>query len=154
MNTTNPSQQLISQEKYNSLLEEQAKLIKEAVDITEDLNEAWEDDDWRENHSLDVARHKQKLNEKRRYEIEILLKNSKIIEKDLTQNSTSIKIGSTVTLLFNSKHLIYTLVSEAESDPLNNRISISSPFGQELLGKNTGDIFIFKDRQYEIIIVS
>lgn len=55
----------------------------------------------------------------------------------------------------NEKELIYRIVGEDESDPVNNRISYTSPFGQAFIGKLVGDEVVVRapggTRTYEVI---
>lgn len=53
--------------------------------------------------------------------------------------SQTISFGSTVTLKTGSQELTYTLVSQHESDPAKQKLSVDSPLGKLLLGKNKGD---------------
>lgn len=67
----------------------------------------------------------------------------------------SIKIGSTVILRLADRQLEYIILGTAESDPLEGRISHSSPLGSKLLDHYAGDTVMIKtgDRELEYQIV-
>ncbi|MFI5173803.1 MAG: transcription elongation factor GreA [Terriglobia bacterium] len=68
-----------------------------------------------------------------------------------------IAFGSTVTLkdLQRDTEVVYTLVSVEESDVSQGKISVSSPIGQSLLGKNAGDTIAVRTpagvREFEVL---
>ncbi len=47
--------------------------------------------------------------------------------------------GRTVTIKSDQKALTFLLVSEHESNPVENKLSLQSPIGQAVLGKQAGD---------------
>lgn len=50
-----------------------------------------------------------------------------------------VDVGSKVKVHVNGKHDVYTLVGEWEADPLQKKISHSSPLGKALMGKRVGE---------------
>ena len=74
-------------------------------------------------------------------EVENILSNYVVIEENEDDGGSSIRLGSTVTVLdkeFNEEET-YKIVGSQEADPMNGVISEDSPFGRALLGKNAGD---------------
>lgn len=50
-----------------------------------------------------------------------------------------VDFGNTVTVQISGKNHTYTLVSDRESNPTQNKLSLQSPVGQALFGKRVGD---------------
>lgn len=48
--------------------------------------------------------------------------------------------GRTITLSNGTKNLTFLLVSQYESDPKENKLSLESPIGQAVIGKKPGDV--------------
>ena len=76
-------------------------------------------------------------------ELENYIAQSQIISKDNIKNDV-VRILNTVTIKDHTrnKELTYTLVSQAEADPIEGKISADSPIGKGLLGKKVGDKFL------------
>lgn len=74
----------------------------------------------------------------------------KIIDKavvvDEIADTSKIRFGATVKLLNldNQKQSTYTLVGQNEMDVMQGKISISSPLGKVLIGKETGNTLVFQ----------
>ena len=84
------------------------------------------------------------------------MSNARILDE--TQLDTSkVTILSTVRLMNKkvSKEISYTLVSKAESDLKQKKISVDSPIGKGLLGKKVGESAFFStpggDIEFEIL---
>ena len=56
-----------------------------------------------------------------------------------TVDSNNISIGNTITLLSKKTKVVYHIVGDMESDPKNRKISLLSPVGKAIEGKNIGD---------------
>ncbi len=52
---------------------------------------------------------------------------------------SSINFGSTVTLDNSGKQMTFTLVGSYESNPQQQKLSVSSPIGRAIIGKKIGD---------------
>lgn len=69
----------------------------------------------------------------------LALENVKLIPRK--RDTFSVAIGSVVDLLDTSGRIVrYTIVDSLEANPSDGRISIKSPLGQRLLGKQLQDI--------------
>ena len=74
-------------------------------------------------------------------EVENILQNCVVIEEEYDENSSTVRLGSKVTVLdkeFNEEE-VYEVVGSQEADPMNGWISEDSPFGKALLGKAIGE---------------
>jgi transcription elongation factor GreA len=123
----------------------------------EALKEARAQVDLSENADYDAARNEQARIEARILEIETILKNVKIIKS--TDDSSAVNIGKIVELRFIEKNKIekYHLVGTIEADPRDNKISIESPLGKSIKGKEAGDVVTVKSetgRSFNVEIVS
>ncbi|HHX76504.1 MAG TPA: transcription elongation factor GreA [Acholeplasmataceae bacterium] len=114
------------------------------VENLEALKEAREQGDLSENADYDAARNEQARIEARIAEIEMILKNVKVIKSN--DDSTTVNIGKKVLLRFieRKKEVEYQVVGTIEADPKNFKISIESPLGKTIKGKEVGDVVQIK----------
>jgi transcription elongation factor GreA len=114
--------------------------------------------DLSENSEYDAAKEKQRLMELKITQLEETLIRARIIESGDLPND-KVYILSNVTLLdVNKKREVeYTLVSQAESNFEEGKISVTSPIGKSLLGKIVGDEISVKvpagNLKYKIISI-
>lgn len=104
------------------------------------VGEARAHGDISENAEYDAAKDAQGMNEKRIAELEEKLAHGRIINNnDMTTDE--VLIGATVKLqdLDTGEELEYTLVSEAEADYNERKISVTSPIGSALLNHKEKD---------------
>lgn len=96
--------------------------------------------DLKENAEYHAAREKQAFIESRIAELSAMLSNAQIIDPSTLEHKR-VSFGSYVKILDldTDKELAYTLVGTLESDPQNGLISVSSPMGRALIGKEVGD---------------
>jgi len=115
------------------------ELKGERPGIADKLREAMADKDFRENAPLDAARDEQAHLEAKIRETEDRLRHAVIIDAEAKGGRAN--VGSVVKLL-NIEHdreQEFTLVSEAEVDPTNGKISMQSPIGVALRDKGQGE---------------
>ena len=95
--------------------------------------------DLSENAEYDSAKNEQALLEKRIAELQNTLSTASILDDDRIDASKAF-LGATVTVLnmLKDKELQYMLVSKEEADMGAGKISIDSPVGKALLGKEIG----------------
>ncbi|NMB84466.1 transcription elongation factor GreA [Candidatus Roizmanbacteria bacterium] len=93
--------------------------------------------DLSENSEYSAAKEEVSFIDGRVREIEEILKNVEVVENKT--NDDSICIGSKVTVTVNGSQEKFFLVGEFEADPLNKKLSITSPIGSALMGKKVGD---------------
>ena len=130
---------LLTSEGFIELEEELDNLkTKERPSVIEAIKEARAQGDLSENADYDAARNKQAEVEARIKEIEYMLQNAKIIEKNA---EGAVSLGSNVDILYVDDDEVenYSIVGSTEADPLENKISNESPIGKAIIGKKEGD---------------
>jgi len=132
----------LSKEGYEKLEKELRDLkTRGRREIAEEISEARAKGDLSENAEYDAAKEAQGHLETRIAELENTLATSSIIdEKNI--DDTKAYLLSTVTILNHNtdKEMQYTLVSKDEADFKEKKISVDSPIGQGILGKEVGDV--------------
>jgi len=98
--------------------------------------------DLSENSEYTAAREDLAFVEGRIEEIEVLIAKAKLIKNNHSANN-EVVLGCKVTVKVNNKEQTFEVVGEWEADPLEQKISHTSPLGQALLGKK-------KDEKVEI----
>lgn len=93
--------------------------------------------DLSENSEYHAAKEEQAFVEGRIKEIEELLKRGEVVEIDKESGAS---VGSEVTVEKDGKKIKYHIVGEFEADPINQKLSATSPIGKALLGSKKGDI--------------
>lgn len=133
----------LSREGYEKLDAELRDLkTRGRKEIAEEISEARAKGDLSENAEYDAAKEAQGHLEKRIAELENTLATSTIIdEKDI--NTSKAYLLSTITILNKKmgKEMKYTLVSKDEADFKAGKISVDSPIGKAILGREVGDEF-------------
>lgn len=136
---------------------EQLKTVKRRA-LSKAVGEARSHGDISENAEYDAAKDAQAYNEKQIMELEDKLARVRILDKNIPTDE--VLIGATVKLkdMDTREELEYILVSELEADYNQNKISISSPVGQGLLGHKENEIAEIKVPagilKYKIIKIS
>jgi transcription elongation factor GreA len=107
-------------------------------EVAQRLKQAKEYGDLSENSEYAEARDEQANVETRIFELEDLLKDAVIIEKNVASNGT-IEVGSVITIKKGDKTSVYTIVGKYEAKPEEGRISDESPLGKAFLKHKVGD---------------
>ncbi len=109
-------------------------------EVAERIKQAKEYGDLSENSEYDDAKNEQAFIEGRIKEIQIMLRNARIVKDDEITGKT-VSLGTVVELceLATGERFSYTIVGSAEADPLNFKISNESPIGKAILGRKKGD---------------
>lgn len=94
--------------------------------------------DLRENAAYDVARMDQAMNEKRIADLENLLRHAQLVEDRPGGDSSTVRVGSKVTVDFDGDEEQYTIVGAIEAKPTAGLISNESPIGRALIGSRVG----------------
>jgi transcription elongation factor GreA len=119
---------------YEKLKNDLAELMKQKTQTSQDIAEAREKGDLKENAEYHSAKEKMGEVMSRIGIIQDKLQSAKIID-DMKVPKDTVAIGVTVTLEDADGDTVeYTLVGEDESDPMEGRISVTSPLGSGLLG--------------------
>ncbi|NLY30961.1 MAG: transcription elongation factor GreA [Firmicutes bacterium] len=94
-----------------------------------------------ENSEYDDAKNEQAFIESRIVKLEKMLRNARLISEDDIQSEV-VGLGSKVKLkdLEYEDEFEYMIVSSAEADPGEAKISDESPVGEALIGKKPGDV--------------
>ena len=109
--------------------------------ISQQIAEARDKGDLSENAEYDAAKEAQGLLEARIAKMEDLIANARIVDESQI-DASKVYILSKVKIkhLKMKKEFEYTLVAENEADLKAGKISIESPIGKGLLGKEVGDV--------------
>lgn len=94
--------------------------------------------DLSENSEYAAARQDLAFVEGRIEELEELIAKAQII-KNSQKHGDAVRLGSKVTVKVNGKSQTFELVGEWEANPLEQKISHTSPLGQALIGKKKGE---------------
>jgi transcription elongation factor GreA len=125
--------------------------------ISERLQAARALGDLSENAEYQTSRDEQGKNEGRIQQIEYMLKYGKIIQRS---GSGKAELGATVVVkkLSDGSEKTFQIVSEAEADIAQDKISTASPIGSAMVGKQAGDTFSMTTPrgtvEYEIVSIS
>ena len=148
-------------EKLEQELEE-LKSVKRK-EIAEKIKVALSFGDLSENSEYDEAKNEQAIMEARIADIEVTLKNVKVIDESELSNE-NIHIGSKVEVRVNNPRTgktdiyNYKIVGSNEADPLSGNISDESAVGKALLGHSIGDIIEVEVpagvMEYEVLAIS
>ena len=131
----------------------------ERPSISQQIAEARDKGDLSENAEYDAAKEAQGLLEAKIAKLETIISNARIIDESQLDDS-KVLILSTVKIknVGNGMEMKYTLVAENEADLKAGKISVDSPIGKGLLGKEVGEIAEIKVpngiMKFEIIDIS
>ncbi|MBO6577300.1 MAG: transcription elongation factor GreA [Rhodothermales bacterium] len=118
---------------------------KERPRISQAIAEAREKGDLSENAEYDAAKEAQGLLEAKIAKMETTISNARIVDEGKMDTSKAFILSNvTVKNKANGMEQTYTLVSAAEADITKGRISVTSPIGKGLLGKEVGDVVAIK----------
>src|SRR5688500_4327749 len=105
------------------------------------IAEAREKGDLRENAEYDAAKEAQGMLEARIAQLEGQIATARIVdESTIDTTKVSILTKVKVTNLNTKKQVTYQIVSEKEADLKSGKISVTSPIGKGLLGKQVGEV--------------
>jgi transcription elongation factor GreA len=137
---------IVTQEGYDNLVSELENLKTVGrKEVAEQLKEAISYGDLSENSEYEEAKNRQAFVEGRILELEIKVKNSKIVQEDKKSKGASVQLGSVVTLVDqeDNSEEVFTLVGSTEGDPFAGKVSNESPLGQALADKKVGDMVTY-----------
>ena len=105
------------------------------------IAEAREKGDLRENAEYDAAKEAQGLLEAKIAQLEGQIATARIVdENNIDTSKVSILTKVKLTNLNTKKQVTYQIVSEKEADLKSGKISVTSPIGKGLLGKQSGEV--------------
>ncbi len=146
----------ISKKGFQDLENELERLKKERPAVIQAIKEAREEGDLKENAGYDAARERQGMLEARISYIESRMAQFNVIDVTTLSGNKAI-FGATVTVedLESGEQKSFTLLGPDEADYTQGSISVQSPVGKALLGKEVGDeIYVDAPRgriNYEVI---
>ena len=132
----------ITKKGYENLRAELERLRKvERPQNIQDISEAREHGDLRENAEYKAAKERQQFIDTRMAELEHKLGDAHVIEVAPGPSETVV-FGTTVRLLEleSDEEKSYTLIGQEEADLKNGSISVQSPIGRALISHRVGDI--------------
>lgn len=121
--------------KLNDELDDRRTRLRQ--EIAAAIKEAKEQGDLSENAEYAEAKSQQNENESRIGELEMVVKNSQVVERDDSQKGA--QMSSIVRVDFNGTKMEFTIVGSNEADPANFKISNESPLGKAFMGHDKGD---------------
>ncbi|MBS1747938.1 MAG: transcription elongation factor GreA [Bacteroidetes bacterium] len=105
------------------------------------IAEAREKGDLKENAEYDSAKEAQGILEAKIALLESQIANSRILDmSEIDTSKVSILTRVTITNVASKKTVTYQIVGEKEADLKANKISVSSPIGKGLIGKQKGEV--------------
>ncbi|MBQ1263160.1 MAG: transcription elongation factor GreA [Oscillospiraceae bacterium] len=109
-------------------------------EVAENIKVARSFGDLSENSEYDEAKNEQAMVEAQILELETMLKNVELIDRDVLTTET-VEIGLNIKLYDNKykEELCYQVVGSNSADPSKGKISDESPLGKALKGKKVGD---------------
>lgn len=132
----------LSQEGFDKLEAELKDLkTRGRREIAEEISEARAKGDLSENAEYDAAKEAQGHLEDRITKLEDALANARVLDKN-DLDLSKVRVLTTVTILNKKvgKEMQYTLVSPNEADFKEGKISVESPIGKALMGREIGDL--------------
>ncbi|MEM8557152.1 MAG: transcription elongation factor GreA [Bacteroidota bacterium] len=117
----------------------------ERQEIAQAIAEARAQGDLSENAEYDAAKEAQGHLEARIVKLETTLANARVVdEKDVDTSKARILSNVRVINRKAKREATYMLVSAREANMAQNKISVTSPIGKGLLGKEVGDVIEIK----------
>ena len=112
--------------------------------VIQDIADAREHGDLKENAEYHAAREQQGFIEGRIQDIEGKLSNAQVIDIKSIPHSGKVLFGTTVSIINvdTDEEVEYRIVGDDEADIKNNRFSVSSPIARALIGKSEGDTVV------------
>ena len=128
----------LTKQGYENLQKEYQKLIKvKRTHAVQRLHDARAMGDLSENSEYSAAKEELAFIEGRIQEIEELLKNIEIVQNN--SHGGKITLGSHVTVQVNNHTELFQIVGEFEVDPMNKKLSSTSPIGKALMNRKVGE---------------
>lgn len=126
----------LTQEGFDNLKKELDELqnVRRPATI-EKLQKARAMGDLKENNAYQSAREELGDLDGRILEIQYILKDPAVVEKG---NGDVVELGNSVSVIVDGEEKTLLIVGEHESDPMNGKISTTSPIGMALMGAKPG----------------
>jgi transcription elongation factor GreA len=139
----------ITRDKYDELSAELEKIKNvKRPRAADEVKRLAEMGDFSENAAYQMAKGYLRRLNSRILEIEDILKRAIIITPD--KMSSTVKMGSKVTVEIRGKQQVYTILGSREANPGAGAISHQSPLGEALLGGQVGEVVEVKMKGGEV----
>ena len=132
----------MTQDGFDRLMDEISRLEREERPaIAQAIAEARDKGDLSENAEYDAAKEAQGILEGKIAQLKGLIANARLIDEkqiktDVVQIMNKVKLKNVA----NGAVMTYTLVSDSEANLKENKLAISTPIAQGLMGKKVGDV--------------
>lgn len=124
-------------------LEEELEFLRgsKRKEVAERIKQALSFGDISENSEYDEAKNEQAQVEGRIIQLELMLKNAKLIDEDEVKTDV-VSLGSKVKLfdMEFDEEILYHIVGSTEANPMKSKISNESPVGAALIGHKKNDV--------------
>ncbi|MEK7526601.1 MAG: transcription elongation factor GreA [Patescibacteria group bacterium] len=156
---TNLSQLQLTQEGFEALKKELEELIDvKRPKLVDRLSYARSQGDLSENSDYTNAKEELEFLDGRIDELTYVCENAIIAKNGGNSKNSIIDMGDKVTVKVNGGKLEYKIVGEWEANPMEKKISATSPLGQALVGKKVGEKVAVEAPagtvSYEIVAIS
>ena len=129
----------LTREGFENLQKELKDLVENKKPFAVDrLSKARAMEDLSENSEYTAAKEDLSFVEGRIQEVEEILKTAEVVTNH--NGNHVVDLGITVTVEADGKRDEFQIVGEFEADPMNKKLSHTSPIGKALLGKKIGDL--------------
>ena len=109
--------------------------------VTQEISDARDKGDLSENAEYHAAKEEQSMLEYKIAQLKDTLSKARLIDESLLDTSKVLALSKEkIKNIDNKMEFEYTLVADAVSDLSQGKLSVSSPIGKGLLGKEVGDI--------------
>ena len=133
-------QQRITRASFDKLKKDLDEMKAQRGGIVDDIKEAREQGDLKENFAYHEAKDRQGMLEARISGLEARLDNSLVMEEGEQNEEIVMGVSVQVKNLNSDTERTYTIVASEELDDYEDAASADSPVGEALLGKKVGDI--------------
>ncbi|TYP47013.1 transcription elongation factor GreA [Thermosediminibacter litoriperuensis] len=138
-----PKKEVVLTQEGLKKLEEELEYLKSVKrkEVADRIKQAISFGDLSENSEYDEAKNEQAFVEGKIAMLEERLRNAKVID-DADISTETVTLGSKVLIrdLDTEEAIEYTIVSSAEANPIEFKISNESPVGKALMGAKKGDV--------------
>jgi transcription elongation factor GreA len=128
-----------TREGYERLQAELEELKKQRAALREEIKDARELGDLKENAGYHAAREAQGITEAKIAQLEQRLEDAVIVDESTSFDKVALGVPVTVQIEGAPAPRTYVIVASEEMDYVDNAASEASPIGQALLGKAVGD---------------
>jgi len=133
------AQQRFTRASYEKFKNQVEALKSKRAQVVEDIKEAREQGDLRENFAYHAARNEQGILEAQISEMELRLDNAKVVDEGEGFDEIAVGLSVVVKNLETGKERPYVICTAEEWLDVDNGASAESPIGSALIGHKVGD---------------